>query len=253
MRKQSAIGAFLLLLVFSVLTTCQLQLNQSKGLSLRVVVPSSISSSTRNVGALTAAKDIASPGGATVVVTIQTQAGEPWAISEPIPTNGKTSVDFAFPFPPAGSYQASAKLLDASGNLLSQAGPTPFSVPSSTNPIVLAMPSNLLSLVAIDSYSGNAATLSPTFSPTTYSGYSANFGNAAYLTLTTVDPNATISVMQAGVPISVTSTLEVSNSSITIVGYGPCELDGTTSPVYITVSAADGTASTTYSITMEGD
>ncbi len=236
------------------LATCELQSNQSKGLSLRVVnVPKSISSGARNVAALSAAsaKDIAGPGGATVVVTILTGTGAPWTSSEPISTNGKTSVDFAVPLPPPGAYQASAILQDASGNLLSQTGPTSFTVPTQTNPVVLTMPSNLLGLVAIDSYFGTAASLSPTFSPTTYSGYSINVSDAAYLTLTTVDPNATISVMQAGVQVNLTSYTVYSTGS-SLVGYGPCQLDGTTSPVYITVSAADGTASTTYSIEING-
>ncbi len=193
---------------FSMLATCELQSNQSKGLSLRVVnVPKSISSGARNVAALSAAsaKDIAGPGGATVVVTILTGTGAPWTSSEPISTNGKTSVDFAVPLPPPGAYQASAILQDASGNLLSQTGPTSFSVPTQTNPVVLTMPSNLLSAVVTDAGTGTVLTMTPTFSPTVYSGYIALLGGNAYLTLATVDPNATITVTQNGGVISPTS------------------------------------------------
>ena len=96
-----------------------------------------------------------------MVVTILTGTGAPWASSEPISTNGKTSVDFAVPLPPPGAYQTSAILQDASGNLLSQVGPTSFSVPSQTNPIVLTMPSNLLTAVVTDASSGTVLSMSP--------------------------------------------------------------------------------------------
>ena len=100
---------------------------------------------------LPSAKDVAGPSGASVQVAIQTQAGVPWANSEPIATGGKTSVNFTVPLPPPGAYQASAQLMDASGNLLSQAGPTSFTVPTQTNPVVLTMPSNLYTMVVTDS------------------------------------------------------------------------------------------------------
>ncbi len=239
MRRHTVIGVFLLLSAFSVLTTCQLQLNQSKGLSLRVVnVPKSISSGARSVAASSpaGAKDITGPSGATVVVTILTGTGAPWASSEPISTNGKTSVDFAVPLPPPGAYQTSAILQDASGNLLSQVGPTSFSVPSQTNPIVLTMPSNLLTAVVTDASSGTVLSMSPAFSPVVYSGYIVFLGGNANLTLTTVDPSATITVLHNG-PISPTSP-----------SVYPIPNDGFTTNV--TVTAPDGSTVTyTFDLT----
>jgi len=234
MRKQSAIGAFLMLLVFSVLTTCQLQLNQSKGLALHVIVPKSISSGARSVVATNAAsaKDVAGPSGASVQVTIQTQAGAPWANSEPIATGGKTSVNFTVPMPPPGAYQASAQLMDASGNLLSQAGPTSFAVPTQTNPVVLTMPSNLYTMVVTDSMGVQYPT-NPPFTPVAYGPYStSSYLFPIYLTVTAVDPSASIVVIQNGTVISPAAGLYT--------------IPATNYPVSIVVTSADGTTSSTY-------
>ena len=70
MRRHTVIGVFLLLSAFSVLTTCQLQLNQSKGLSLRVVNVPKASPVGRGV-----LRPVALPAPRTSLV----QAEQPWS------------------------------------------------------------------------------------------------------------------------------------------------------------------------------
>jgi hypothetical protein len=235
-----------MLLAFSVLTTCQLQLNQFKGLALQVIVPKGVSSGARSVVAGTAnARDVAGPSGANVQVTIQTQAGAPWQSSEPIPTSGKTSVDFAFPLPPPGTYKASVSLFDGSGNLLSQAGPISFSVPAQTNPVVITMPSNLLNVVITDNTALNLGWndqgLSGPFSPVTYTQTTYTYSSSLpfAMTLTPVDPSlgpSNITVTQNGTAIS-------STNLVYSLGYNT----GT-----VTVVVGTGPAQTTYTIELNG-
>ena len=143
MCERRAIKLLMLLAILILLNTCELQSNKAgNGLALRVNVPASISAH-RIAAIATNARDIGGPSGANVQVTILTGTGAPWDSSEPISTSGKTSVDFTFPLPPPGAYQASAQLLDATGTVLDQAGPTSFTVPPQTNPVVLTIPGQI--------------------------------------------------------------------------------------------------------------
>ena len=161
-------GVFLLFFVSIILTTCELQSNKAgNSLTLQILIPGSASGAAKSTRTLaTNAKSLA--GGASVQVTILTEAGTPWQSSEPISTVGKTSVDYTFVLPPPGTYQVSASLFDGSGNLLAQAS-TSFKVPTQTNPVVLTLVNNAnLSNMVITDSTGTTYPYEPAFSPTTY-------------------------------------------------------------------------------------
>jgi hypothetical protein len=72
------------------------------------------------------------------MVIVNTQAGVLWTSSPPLPINGQNSIDFSFPVPPSGAYQVIAKLLDGSGNTVSEAASL-FATQSLNGPVVLTM------------------------------------------------------------------------------------------------------------------
>lgn len=223
------------------LTTCELQLNKaSNSLTLRILIPGSASGGARNT-ATTATNARSLAGGASVQVTILTQAGAPWQSSESIPIGGKTSVDYTFVLPPPGTYQVSASLFDGSGNLLAHAS-TSFTVPTQTSAVVLTMVSNDASLsnIVLSDSQGITYSYAPAFSPTTYSydNSAALLPNSTgdTLTLITTNPNATItSVFQGTNPLSRTG------SAYTLVFNG-----GEPETIMIVVTAQDGTTTQTY-------
>ncbi len=232
MRKASRI-----ILTFSVvvaLTTCQLQFNRSAGnnVALRVIVPGSVSSGGK--GAL-GAKDLG--GGAILTVLITASNGSQETLSTPI--NGKSSIDFSFSLSSTGTYQVSVNMLDGSGNLLSTVS-TQLTVPTGNYPVVLAMPSNLLSAV-LTVFGGNGPVAFPFgFSPTIYSypSVSTRFPPLT-LTLTTVDPNATIAL-----------TVNGSAVSPSLPGVYPLNIPlNTPIPIIAVVTGADGNLQS-YAITL---
>jgi hypothetical protein len=237
MSEREAAISVLLFSAFMVLTTCQLQFNKSTGssLALQVVIPGTASSGTRGTPAVGAnGKDIA--GGASLAVTITPPQGAAQTLSAPI--NGKTSVDFSFNLFSSGTYQITAQMLDGSGNLLSTAS-TQANVPMGNYPVVLTMPSNLLTAVLTEVSDGFQYL--PPFNPTTYDYAFFNLNLGAYtLALTTVDSNATLAVTVNGSAVSPTgSTYTFNLSNI-----------NTTYTVIIVVTAADGTTKATYTITL---
>ncbi len=178
-----------------VLTTCQLQFNKSTGynVALQVVVPptgSAGAKSTRVLG--TNGKDLA--GGTSLTVTITPPSGSPQTLSTSI--GRKSIVDFSFNLSSSGTYQVSVNMLDGSGDLLSTVS-TKFAVPTGNYPVVLNLPSNLLTAVFTWVGSGPQS-LTPAFGPTIYSYTSASeaTGNNYTLTLTTVDPSSMLSVTE---------------------------------------------------------
>jgi len=234
-----------LVLILGALSACQLQLNQSKGLFLKVVLPSGISKGAKNLAANSAAaKSIAGPSGTCVQVTIMTQSEAPWASSEAIPTNGNSSVSFTFPLPPPGSYMASAELLDASGILLDQTQPASFTVPSQTNPVVMTLQNtNLYSMVVTDYNSvpyelTQSGTSTQGFAPTVYNYYS-NMPLPPYtLTLRAVDAGASIAVSQddgTGTYVPVSS-----------VSPGVYQFTVTNAAIAITITSSGGSFSSSY-------
>ena len=186
----------------------------------------------------TKSKDIGGPNGATVAVTILTQAEATWATCSPIPTNGPT--------PPEGTHRA--QLFDESGDLLSQAGPTVFVVPLQGSPIVLTIQPDLLSL-SLTSATEGAPTyvFGPTFVPTMNSYTSVSpepesLYNPYTFTLTTVEPNATIEVTDTSTGTTLLAAGSSSGSSCTeSLTYSP-------ETFTIVVTSADGTSTQTYAI-----
>lgn len=246
---------FLCVLLFSaliLLTTCELQINKStrKSVALQIVVPRHISGGGKGLSSRgISAKDLA--GGTNVIVTITTISppGGATVTSSPIPTDGNPSVTYTSPSLAAGSYQASAQLLDDFQDLLSQVTSASFTVPTQTNPVVLTMPSNLLS-AAITNYSGIIYQLTPLFIPTTYDYTDATDCTGPFsLALTTVDADATITVIETDFtypPVTLLNAVPSPNS---------CLLNLNNSPATITivVTAPDGTTQTyTTTITFGG-
>ncbi len=239
-------GVFLLFFVSIILTTCELQSNKAgNSLTLQILIPGSASGAAKSTRTLaTNAKSLA--GGASVQVTILTEAGTPWQSSEPISTVGKTSVDYTFVLPPPGTYQVSASLFDGSGNLLAQAS-TSFKVPTQTNPVVLTLVNNAnLSNMVITDSTGTTYPYEPAFSPTTYTYDNAEAilpspsSTTFTLTLTTQDPNATI-----------TSVLQDSNSLSHTGSAYTLNFDGSEpETITIVVTAQDGTTTQTYTFTV---
>jgi hypothetical protein len=257
MRKRRSIVVFLLFSASIMLTTCQLQFNQfnqPKGLNLRILGAIGGAWSTLSPGA--SAKDIS--GGTSVEVTIQTQGGATWASTGPTPTGGKTSVDFTFTLPPPGSYQASAQLLDGSGNLLSQAGPASFTIPTQTNPVVLTMSPNLLNAVFAASSATSvppAFAFVPSFVPTTYTytSVTSSGGEPSYLyptytlTVTTVDPNAKVSMVETDSYLGNITLVPAGSPSGSV---GTLQFDTPPETITVVVTSADGTATQTYTMTV---
>ena len=248
MCERRAIKLLMLLAILILLNTCELQSNKAgNGLALRVNVPASISAH-RIAAIATNARDIGGPSGANVQVTILTGTGAPWDSSEPISTSGKTSVDFTFPLPPPGAYQASAQLLDATGTVLDQAGPTSFTVPPQTNPVVLTIPgANLYTMVFTSSSSvdqlSNPTTGNPvTFSPIIYTYEILYPGAPVTLTLTTVSPNATITSVTENI-VSVGTFVDSPTDSVYTLSWGGGDPDTVT----IVVTGQNG-ATQTYTI-----
>jgi hypothetical protein len=98
------------------------------------------------------------------------------------------------------------------------------------------MPSNLYTVAFVSAF--GAQVFSPPFSPTTYI-YSQNNTQTPYdFTLTTVDPSATITMTENGLPV--------------IPAAGVYSFDDAASPVTVimVVTAADGTAPATYTVTL---
>jgi len=253
MRERKAIGIFLLFSAFILLTTCQLQFNKSAGnsLALRVIIPGSPSGGGKSTPALpSGAKSLVN--GTSLTVTISPPQGATQTLSTSI--DGKTSIDFSFSLSSSGTYQVTVDMLDGSENLLSTVS-TKLTVPTGNYPVVLIMPSNLLSAVLTDS---NPTTYPFGFSPTTYtySGASAiNLPCIYYpltLTLTTVDPNATItSVTEYWVDFVGSPTTVV--DSHTGSTYTLTDTAGYDETVTIILTGQDGTTQTyTLSITYGG-
>jgi len=237
MRERKAIGTLLLISIMVALTMCQMQFNRSNGniLDLRIIVPGIFSGGARSTPALgTSAKDLG--GGTSLTVTVIPPQGSTQTLSTSI--DGKTSVDFSFNLSSAGSYQVSAQMRNGSGNLLSTVS-AQLNVPTGNYPVVLNMPSNLLSAALIDGTGYNY--LASTFSPTIYSYSIYPYAPPYTLTLTTVDPNATItSVTEKGNPV-----LPSSHGVYTFSDYSSFPI-----PVIIVVTAADGTTTETYTVTL---
>jgi hypothetical protein len=236
MRERRAIGIFLLFSALVLLTTCQLQFNKSTGnsLALRIIAPANSSVGARSTPALgTNAKDLG--GGTSLTVMITAPNGSQQTVSTSI--GGKTSIDFSFTLTSSGTYQVSANMLDGSGSLLSTAS-TQLTVPTGNYPVILKMPSNLLSAV-LTSF-GFPLPLTPPFSPTIYSYSVSPYVSPYTLTLTTVDPNATI-----------TSVTENGNAVLPS-SQGVYTFNDSTLPlpVIIVVTAADGTTTETYTVTL---
>jgi hypothetical protein len=183
-------------------------------------------------------------GGTNLTVTIIPPQGATQTLSTSI--NGKSSIDFSFSLSSSGSYQVTAEMLDGSGTLLSTVS-TQLTVPSGNYPVVLIMPSNLLSAV-LTSF-GSPWPLTPPFSPTIYSYTSNPFYPPFTLTLTTVDPNATITSVTesgfypSGAPFTIVDTPTGSTYPLTLPGVP-------TTTVTIVVTAADGTTTQTYTMTL---
>jgi len=237
MRERKAIGVLLLFSAFILLNTCQLQFNKSAGnnVALRVVVPGGASGGGKSVPG---SKSLAF--GASLTVTI-TQEGTTFSTQQTVSLNGNTSIDFSFSLPSSGTYDVSALMEDASGDTLAQ-NTTKLTVPAGSYPVVLTLYSSLLLDAVLADSSGATYPFSPLFSPTTYSGYGVYLLSNAYLpytlTLTTVDPNATIT--------SVTEKDDYSNifvDSHTGSRY-TLTLNTYNNTVTILVTAQDGTTQT---------
>ena len=85
MSKRKTIGVFLLFFVSIILTTCELQSNKAgNSLTLQILIPGSASGAAKSTRTLaTNAKSL--EGGASVQVTILTEAGTPWQSSSQYP------------------------------------------------------------------------------------------------------------------------------------------------------------------------
>jgi hypothetical protein len=139
MHERKVIMMLIFFCASILLSTCQLQLNKaSSSLTIKIVVPAG-SGRSKSIPVLgTNGKDLS--GGTSVTATIS-QGSTTYATSPSVAINGNTSVDISFVLPPPGMYQLSAKLLDGSGNTISQASTT-FTVPTQINPVVLTMVSH---------------------------------------------------------------------------------------------------------------
>jgi hypothetical protein len=240
MRTWKAVAASLLFLFFVLLTTCQMQFNNSSGnnFALRIVLPGNGSSGGKTL--LAGARSLA--GGDNLTVTI-TQEGTSFSAQQTASLTGQTSVDFSFNLSSTGTYDVLAVMKDASGNTLAQST-SKFTVPMGNYPVVLTMMSpNLLNAVVADS-TGVTYPFSPSFDPTTYTGYFVSLTSspiAPYtLTLTTLDPGATITTMtdngisDSHIGSTYTLSLPIYDNPVVIVVTG---LDGTTRTYTMTIQA----------------
>jgi len=253
MSTHTAIGLLFPLLVLGLLTTCQLQYSQSNGVTFKVLLPQGISSGARSVvKSSSQARSIVGPTGTTVQVTILTQSGATWESSQPFATNGQTSVTFSFGSPPTGTYQATATLMDATGTLLDQATPVSFTVGTQSSTVVLTIPGADLYTAVLTNGSVTEgfvnAVDSPTpFLPTTYS-YVTQFlpgEGAYYLTLTAVDPSATLSVSLSESSPGNSTPLPAGSPSGSVC---TLDLESPTATVTVVVTSANGAATQTYTI-----
>jgi hypothetical protein len=239
MRERKAIGIFLLFSAFIVLTTCQLQFNKSTGnnVALKVVVPGGVSG-----GGKSAPGSKSLTNGTSLTVTIN-QEGTTFSTQQTVSIDGKTSIDFSFSLSSSGVYDVLAVMQDASGSTLAQMT-TKLTVPTGNYPVVLTMMSpNLLNAVVADSTSA-IYPFSPPFGPTTYSGcvafLSSNSVLPYTLTLTTLDPQATITSMtENGIP-------DPHNGSAYTLA-----LPNNVNPVTIVVTAQDGITTQTYTMAID--
>jgi hypothetical protein len=212
MNARKVTEVLLFLSFFFILSTCQVQYTNSVNtLTVRFLIPALPVQVTESTPTLaTNAEGVA--GGTSLTLTILTQTGAAWASSASMPVRGKTSIDYSFVLPAPGAYQVSAQLQDGSGNLLSQVR-THFVVPTQTSPLVVVMPSNLLNMVLTGRgvvAPAPAYVFVPAFSPTTYNYTSVTsaLGPPTFewqpytLTLTTIDPSATVSVTESNPGLS---------------------------------------------------
>ncbi len=246
MRERRAIGVLLLCSAFILLTTCQMQFNKSAGnnATLRVVVPGGASGGGKGAPG---SKSLA--GGASLTVTIK--QGTTSIAQQSVPLSGGTSVDFSFSSLSSGTYDVLADMMDASGTITLAQNTTKLTVPSGNFPVVLTLDSSLLSNAVISgSSSAPTYAFGPTFNPTTFTYSSVSPAlNQSFLpytlTLTTVDPNATIT--------SVTEPNangdQIPDSHIGSVYTLALVIDFGT--VTIVVTAADGTTTQTYTMAVQ--
>jgi hypothetical protein len=243
MREQKTIGIFLLLSALMLLTTCQLQLNSSSGnkLTLRIVIPGGAPGGGKSIGG--GSRSLA--GGASLTVTIS-QEGTAFSTQQTASLSGQTSVDFSFSLSSTGTYDVLAVMNDALGDILSQAT-TKFTVPAGNYPVVLTMYSSLLSNAVLTDSNFTTFMLVPPFSQTTfnYTGSTPPTYPGAIspftLTLTTVDPKATIT------SVTVNSTVVVPPSAPGV--YTGFTLNYSSNTIIIVVTAVDGSTTQTYTMT----
>ena len=249
MRERRAIRILLLLSAFIMLTTCQLQFNKSTGnsLALRLVLPGNASGGGKSTPALgSGAKSLAN--GTSVTVTI-TEEGTTFSTQQKVSINGKTSIDFSFSLSSSGTYDVSALMQDASGNTLAQAT-SKLTVPTGNYPVVLTMFSSLLLNAVLADSTSATYPFSPPFIPTTFSGYSAYLASNLVLpytlTLTTLDPQATITsvtekddysniFVDSHTGSEYTLTLNTYNNTVTIIVTAQ---DGTTQTYTMLIQAS---------------
>ena len=248
MKKPLVFHCVLVFSALILLNTCQFQFNKSTGnnVALRIIVPRHVSGGGKGIPTRgTNAKDLA--GGTNVIVTI-TPISPPGGVavtSPPIPTDGNSNVSYTSPSLANGSYQASVQLFDDYQDLLSQVTSAQFTVPTN-NPVVLTMPSNLFS-AAITNYGGTTYQFTTSFDPTIYNYTSVMLDCTGpfSLALTTVDPSATITVIETDFDSSPVTLLDA------VLTPTSCQLQLNTTPATITivVTAPDGTAQT-YTMTL---
>ncbi len=235
MRGRKGIAASLLLSALVLLNTCQMQFNKSSGnVALRVVIPAGMTGGGKSVPG---SKSLTN--GTTLTVTIS-QEGTSFTTQQTVPINGGSSIDFSFSLSSTGTYDVSAVMEDASGDTLAQ-NTTKLTVPAGNYPVILTMFSNLLLSAVITDASGATLTFNPSFSPTTtaYTIYYTQYYPWT-LTLTTVDPNATItSVTEYG-------TADSHSGNVYTLQYNG---NGDTATVLVT--GEDGSTQT-YTLNLQG-
>jgi hypothetical protein len=243
MHERKVIGILVLLSALVLLGTCQLQFNNSAGnsVALQIVLPGNGSGGGKAI--LSGARSLA--GGTSLAVTMTGATGSQ---QQSVSINGQASIDISFSVS-SGTYQVTAQMFDGSGTILSIAS-APLTVPTGNYPFVLTMPSNLLSATLVTGAT-TFALLPAAFSPTTYL-YSGTkpvplFAGPPTLTLTTVDPAATLTVTEAIGTFNFTLLPAGSPSgSSCILDFGP---DVSPAVVTITVTGQNGPVET-YTMTI---
>lgn len=240
MRERISIGAFLLFSALTVLNTCQVQFNKiGNGLTLRVLVPGSFSGGAKGTTGL-AASPKSLVGGSSVTVTI-TEHGTTNSVVQTLYINEKANLDFSFSLSSSGLYDVAAQIDDAGGSPLSQLT-TQLKVPAGNYPVVLTMPTTLYDLLLNDGT--GSPELSTTFVPTTYSYTAYSSCASPYaMTLTTLDPNATLEVIEN--PFDPSSILLPAGSP----SGSTCSINnpGSLEEIIIVVRAVDG-STLTYTV-----